>query len=195
MARLSWLLLLLCGCPAPRPACDRNQPSKVELRDGSAALLLAAKPGERGMLDFCDGGFARVGALKEEPGVLTLQDRAGGTRLILKKSGPDDGEATGADGQPRLRVHRENGQLFILDPIGVRLGMVALSGGKTIFYDKQQTPAGSVEARGPDQVIRDPDGKMLLMVIPSASSQAAGAFTVAGLDAQEQLALYLLLLR
>ena len=195
MARLSCLLLILCGCPAPRPSCDRNRPSTVELRDGSGALLIAAKPGERGSLDLCDAGLVRVGAVKQEPAALTLQDRAGGTRLVLKKDGPDDGEALGADGQQRLRVHRENGQLFILDPIGIRLGMVAPSDGKTIFYDKQQTPAGSVEARGPDQAIRDPDGATLFLVQPAASSQAAAVFTVAGLDHQEQMALYLLLLR
>lgn len=195
MARLSWLLLVLCGCPAPRPACDRNRPSTVELRDGSGALLLAAKPGERGSLDLCDAGFVRVGAIKEEPGTLTLLDRGNSARLTLKKEGPDDAEATGGDGQPRLRVHREGGQLFVLDPVGVRLGMVAKSGDKTIFYDKQQTPAGSIEARGPDQAVRDPDGKTLFILQPAASSQAAGVFTVAGLDPQEQLTLYLLLSR
>jgi hypothetical protein len=195
MARSSWLLLILCGCPAPRPACDRNRASTVELRDGSGALLLAAKPGERGSLDLCDAGFMRVGAVKEEPAALTLLDRGGGTRLVFKKDGPNDGQASSADGLERLRVHREGEQLFILDPAGVRLGMVAKSSDKIIFYDRQQTPAGSVEPRGPDQVIRDPDGKTLLLVIPAASSQAAGVFTVAGLDPQEQLALYLLLSR
>ena len=194
MMRFSLLLLLLSGCPAPRAQCDRNRPSALELRDGNGVLLLAAKPGEHGTLDLCDPQLARLGSIKEEAAAVTLLDRGGAPRLILKKTGPDDGEGTGPDGQSRVRLHREGDQLFVLDPVGIRLAMV-VSGPKTIYYDRAQTPAGSIEARGPDQAIRDPDGATQLLVQPAGSSQAAGVFTTAGLDRSEQFALYLLLQR
>jgi hypothetical protein len=193
MRRL-FCLLLLAGCPAPRSQCSPSTPSAVELRDGKGVLLVAAKPGPKGAIDVCNGQLARVGTLKPEGVTMTLLDRGGSPRLMLRRLGTDDAIGTAGDGQTRLRVHREGKQLFVLDPIGVRLGSV-LVGDKTVFYDQRQTPAGTVEPRGPDQAVRDPDGATLFLVQPAESPQLAGLFTVAGLDSTEQLALFLLFSR
>jgi hypothetical protein len=108
---------------------------------------------------------------------------------------PDDIEASNLDNQPRFRVHRDGKELHVLEPTGIRLGSIMAGEQKSIFYDRQQVPAGSIEARGPDQAIRDPDGATLFLVQPSASSQAAGVFSVKGLLPMEQMALYLFLSR
>jgi hypothetical protein len=188
------LLLLLCGCPAPRSRCNPNAPAEVELRDGKGALIASARAGEKGT-DLCDGMSQRTGSVTFEGATATLLDGGGSPRLHLRRMSADDVEGSGGDNQPRLRVHREGKQLFFLDAVGVRLGSAVAGDGKSIFYDKQQVPAGSIEARGADQAIRDPDGATLYLVQPGASSQVAGAFTLSELDRQEQLALYLFLLR
>ncbi len=190
------LLLLSCaGCPAARQECDRNAVSTVELRDGKGELLLAAKPSTKGgTLDACDGNYLRLGTLKQEGVTVTLFDRGGAPRLNVRKMGPDDLEASGPDGDSRFRVHRQEKQLFVLDSVGVRLGSI-VDGDKVVFFDRTQTPTGSIEPRGRDQAVRDPDGVTQYLVQPAASSQAAGLFTVGGLDRTEQLSLYLLLQR
>ncbi len=187
--------MVLCGCPAPRARCDANAPATVELRDGKGALLVLAKAGEKGATDVCDAGSQRIGALELRGDTATLLDRGGAPRLVLKRTGPDDVEGAGADHQPRLRVHRDGADLHVLDPIGVRLGTITARADKTVFFDRQQVPAGSIEARGADQAVRDPEGATLYLVQPASSSQMAGLFTVSGLDRQDQLALYLFLSR
>jgi hypothetical protein len=191
MTRLLLPLVLLAGRPAPRTQCDRNTPSLVELRDGQGALLLSAKPGPNGSTDVCDGNFQRTASVKTQGDAMQLLDRGGAPRLTLRRTPTGDVEATNSTGQLRVRTHRDGPQLFVIDPIGIRLG--TLLDGR--FLDKTQVPAGTVEPRGGDQAIRDPDGATLLLVQPAASSQLAGLFTVAGLDHSEQLALYLFLNR
>lgn len=188
-----FLLLFLCGCPTPRSSCDVNGARVVELRDGKGALLMAATAGEKGALDFCSGINQRVASFKVEGATATLFEPGGAPRLNLRRMGPDDLEASSLDNQPRFRLHRDGKELHVLDPSGVRLGSVVAQEGRSIFYDRQQVPAGSIEARGPDQAIRDPDGATLLLVQPAASSQWAGVFTVGGILVMEQLALYLFL--
>jgi hypothetical protein len=194
MARLL-LMLFVCGCPAPRSRCNPNAPSQVELRDGKGVLLMAARTGEKGAADLCDGSSQRLATVTFEGATATLLDRGGAPRLHLRRMGPDDVEGSTADNQPRLRVHRDGKSLYFLDPIGVRLGSAVAGDDKTVFYDKQQVPAGSIEPRGPDQAVRDPEGSTLYLVQPGASSQLAGTFTIAGLDRAEQTALYLFLSR
>ena len=92
---------------------------------------------------------------------MTLFDRGGAPRLYLRQlERRPTPSATGADSQIRLRVHREGGELFVLDPIGVRLGTLIDGSPARVarIYDRQQTPWGTVESRGPDQAVRDPEG-------------------------------------
>jgi hypothetical protein len=192
MIRVWPWFLLLAACPAPRQECN-SRPSTVELRDGKGVLLIAAKPGAAG-LDVCDPSHGRLASIRREGELLTLLDRGGAPRLLIRRVSPDDLAATGPDSQVRLRVHREGPELFVLDPQGVRLGTL-VDGAPARVFDRLQTPWGTVEARGPDQAIRDPEGTTLYLVQPAASSQLAGLFTVAGLDRAEQLALYILLAR
>jgi hypothetical protein len=194
MSRL-WLMLLLSGCPAPRSNCAPGAPSQVEVRDGKGALLVAAKAGEKGTIDVCDAASQRLGTIKREGVTATLLDRGGAPRLQLRRMGPDDIEGASGDNLPRLRLHRDGKDLHVLEPSGVRMGTLTASADKFIFFDRQQVPADSIEARGADQAIRDPDGATLYLVQPSASSEAAGVFTIAGLDRPEQLTLYLFLQR
>jgi hypothetical protein len=189
------LLLLACGCPSPRSSCDVNGPKVVELRDGKGALVLAAAAGEKGALDFCSGTNARVASFKVEGATAALLEPGGAPRLNLRRMSPENIEASSLDNQPRFRVHRDGKELHVLDPTGIRLGSILLGEPKSIFYDRHQVPAGTIEARGPDQAIRDPEGATLFLVQPAASSQSAGVFTVSGLLPMEQMALYLFLSR
>jgi hypothetical protein len=187
------LLPLLAGCPG-RSNCDPGTASTVEVRDGKGALLLAAKPGKTAT-DFCDGNFQRVASLRFEGMTATLLDANGAVRMNLRRTGADDIQGSNAENQIKLRVHREGPQLFVMDPIGVRLGTIATADNKTTYFNKQQVPAGTVESRGPDQAIRDLEGATQVLVQPAASPQNAGVFSVAGVERAEQLAVYLLLLR
>ena len=155
---------------------------------------MAVRSGEKGTTDLCDGFSQRLGTVKFEGNTATLLDRGGAPRLQLRRMGPDDLEGSTADNLPRLRVHRDGHDLHVLEPSGVRMGTIS-TGDTTRFYDRQQVPAGSIEPRGADQAVRDPEGATLYLVQPAASPQAAGLFTIAGLDRQEQLALYLFLSR
>jgi hypothetical protein len=188
------LAILLAGCPSARSQCDRNAEATVELRDGKGVLLVSARHGDNGLLDVCDGNFQRTGAIKLEGATATLFDRGGAPRLHLRKNGPDDFEGSNPDNAQRLRVHRQGTQLHIMEPSGVRMGTLT-EGPPAGLYDSAQVPKGTVEARGADQAIRDPDGATLFLVQPAKSSQLAGVFFIPGLDHNEQLALYLILSR
>jgi hypothetical protein len=190
---LTVFLFCVSGCPG-RTACVPGTPSTVELRDGKGALVLAAKAGQTAT-DLCDGNMQKVASLRFEGATATLLDNAGAVKLNLRRMGPDDIQASDAGNQIKLRVHKEGPQLFVIDPIGVRLGTIATSDGKTTYFNRQQVPAGTVEARGADQVLRDLEGATQLLIQPAASPQTAGVFSVAGVDRAEQLAVYLLLLR
>jgi hypothetical protein len=193
MLRCLVLIPLLAGCPS-RTNCDPGTKSTVELRDGKGALVLAAKPGQTAT-DFCDGNSQRVASLRFEGATATLLEANGAVRMNLRRMGPDDIQGSNAENQIQLRVHREGPQLFVMDPIGVRLGTIATAEGRTTYFNRQQVPSGSVEARGADHVIRDLEGATQLFIQPAASPQNAGVFSVAGLGRFEQLAVYLLLLR
>src|SRR5258707_814325 len=99
---MRWLpatvLLLQAGCPRPR--CDAQAPSRVELRDGAGALLLAARGGGAD-LELCNGGGLRVGTVQLGPSTARLRDPAGQTRLHLRRESPGDASADGPRG-PRL---------------------------------------------------------------------------------------------
>jgi hypothetical protein len=192
--RIIFLGILLAGCPAPRSQCDRNAQPAVELRDGKGLLLVSARPGEKGLLDVCDGNFQRTGTIKLEGATATLFDRGGAPRLNLRKNGPDDFEGSTADNVQTLRVHRQGAQLHVMEPSGVRLGTLT-EGPPAGIYDSAQVPQGTVEPRGNDQAIRDPDGATLFLVQPAKSPQLAGVFWLPRLDQNEKLALYLILSR
>jgi hypothetical protein len=192
--RLLVVAALTIGCARGPTRCVPSAKSQVELRDAQGALLLLAQREPSGALALCDAAMTRTGELRWDGPSLRLTDRAGAPRLVLAPTAGGDFEGRSATAQ-RLRVHREPNETFVVRSDGVRFGSFVAAPPNVRIYDKQSVPVGTVEPRGPDQTVRTVDGDVRFLVQPASSGTAAGVFALAGLEREEQMALYVWLSR
>jgi hypothetical protein len=178
-------LVLAAGCQR-RSQCTSGTPSKIELRNGSGALMLAWK-GD----DLCDGQMKRTGSLETRPEAITLRDPAGRLRLELTRESAQVGHARDQTG-PKWRLYRDDKELRVLTDVGVPLGSVVPQTTRgAVVYNPGSAPLAKVSLRDPDAVVTDMAGSALTYVHPSTALGPAGVFGVPSLDPAEALAIYI----
>ena len=110
----------LAAChPTARP-CAPGTPAKIELRDGSGALLAAVRPAPEGSaLKLCTGDNATTlsGQVISDGKTITLLDASQSLALRLSATSPGDAQGAGPHGA-RLRVHRQGEAVRVLKPDG-----------------------------------------------------------------------------
>jgi hypothetical protein len=176
------------GCHRGPTHCAPGTASKVEVRNGSGALVLAWK-GD----DLCDGELKQVGTLETTGGAVTLKEPGGRLRLELTTDATTAGVARGRDAQgPHLRLFRDSHELRVLRADGVPFGSVVPETTRgAIIYNQASSPLAKVSLRDRDAVVTDMAGTALTYVTPASNPALAGVFGVPSLDPAEQLAIYI----
>ncbi|HWE27258.1 MAG TPA: hypothetical protein VHB97_04610 [Polyangia bacterium] len=181
------LTLAAVGCHRPA-RCAPGEKSKLEVRNGSGALMIAWKT--TGDL-LCDGNLVQVGTLKATKDTVTLRDAAGRLKLELTRESPEVARGRDQEG-PHLRLYRDVRELRVLRADGVPLGSVApQTTTGAIVYNPSSSPLARSSIRDRDAVITDLAGTAQTYVRPAKDATAAGVFGVPSLDPTEQLALYI----
>ena len=106
------------GCHRRANPCAPGTRSKLEVRNGAGALVLAWK-GDA----LCDGQLRPVGTLRDQKGTVTLADNSGKLELELHRESPTVGRGRDAAG-PSLRLYRDDHELRVLRGDGVPYGSV-----------------------------------------------------------------------
>ncbi len=179
------LALAAAGCHHPS-RCAPGTPSKLEVRNGSGALMLAWK-GEA----LCDGQLQTVGTLEAKKDTVTLRDASGKLRLELARESANVAQGRDQEG-PHLRLYRDDRELRVLRGDGVPLGSVVPQTTRgAMIYSPASAPLAKVSLRDRDAVVTDLAGTALTYVTPATQAAPAGVFGVPSLDPAEQLAIYI----
>jgi hypothetical protein len=177
------LLVLAAGCQN-RSQCAPGK-GDLEVRDASGALTLALKGDS-----LCDSHDRRVATLTNKADGITLKDPAGNVTLDLTRE--SDAVAQGRDAKgPRLRLYRDAREMRVLKADGVPFGSIVPEGSGATIYNQASSPLGRVQMRDRDAVVTDMGGSAQTYLIRATAAPPAGVFGVPGLQAAEQLTIYM----
>jgi hypothetical protein len=179
-------LAVVAGCHRHANPCAPGTRSKLEVRNGSGALVLSWK-GDA----LCDGQLRPVGTLQDKQGTVTLADNSGKLELELQRASATVAHGRDAAG-PSLRLYRDDHELRVLRADGVPYGsIVPETTTGAIIYNPGSTPLAKVSLRDRDAVVTDLSGTALTYVAPAAHAAPAGVFGVPSLEPPLQLAIYI----